>query len=153
MLRVSQRLDSYTWPMCILIHGRSQEPTFAVTDTCRCERTVCRLMLPLWSESKTAALTVAPYLKRLNLGHYRATHDQAELDEKPFKNGFPSMVIFSRQGCRLMANQLKLPLEERTRGIKQNGCFNFTLMGQSIKSLTPFFPKIPRQISLSYGYY
>lgn len=149
--------DAERWPKTglanlarayLLIHGQSQESTFTVTDT-RCsakasghERGGCWLMLSLPSESKPAALTAAPDLKKLDLGHHRAAQDQAEVSGKPAKSGFPLVVIFSRQGWNLLANELKLPLEERTSGVKQDELFNFIVsLEQSIKVSHLFSPK------------
>lgn len=75
-------------------------------------------MLSLQSESKPTAFTAAPNLKRLGLGPYRAAQDQAKVVGKPAESGFPLVVIFSRQGCHLTANQLNLPLEKTTSSIK-----------------------------------
>lgn len=62
------------------------------------------------------------------------------------------MIIFSRQGCHLFVNQLKLSLEERTSGAKKDGVLNFIMvMRQSIKSLRPFSPKSLYQIYLPYS--
>lgn len=104
--------------------GQSQESAFIVTDrhwhakASGHERRGCWLMLSLQSESKPAALTAAPNLKRLDLGHYRAAQPQAKVVGKPAKSGFPLVIIFSKQGYTLLANQLKIPLEEGTSGIK-----------------------------------
>ena len=100
-------------------------------------------MLSLPSESKPAALTAASDLKKLDRGHYRAAQDQAEVSGKPAKSGVSLVVIFSRQGCNLLANQLKLPLEERTSGVKQDELFNFIMsLEQSIKVSHLFPPKL-----------
>lgn len=142
-----------------LIHRQSQQSTFTVTDSRRSaqasghERGRCWQALSLPSESKPAAVTAASNLKKLDLHHYRAVQDQAEVAGKPAKNAFPLVVIFSRQGYNLLANQLKLPLEEKNKCHQQDGLFCFImLMGQSIKSLTPFPPKSLQQSSLPYGY-
>ena len=123
-----------------LIHRQSQQSTFTVTDSRRSaqasghERGRYWQALSLPSESKPAAVTAASNLKKLDLHHYRAVQDQAEVAGKPAKNAFPSVVIFSRQRCNLLANQLKIHLKERTTGVKQDGLFKFVMsLGQSIQ--------------------
>lgn len=100
------------------------------------DRRGCWLMLSFPSESKPAALLAVPDLKRLDLGHCWAAQGQAEVVGEPAKSGLSLMAIFFlRQGCSLLANQLKLPLEEGTSGLKQDGLHHPS-------EVSRFYPKV-----------
>lgn len=70
-----------------LKHGLSPESAF-LTDTC-------------WSAMASGH---ASHLKRVNLDHYRAAQDLAEVVGKTAKGGFALVVIFSREGYNLLVN-------------------------------------------------
>lgn len=146
-------LTNLTW-VYPLIHGQRQESAFIVTDTRRSakalglERRGCWLTLSPQQEPKPAALPAA-----LTWGGWSlATPGQLRTRPRWLRKHLG--VIFSRQGCSLFANLLKLPLEGRTSGVQQDGLsHSIMLIRQSIKSLTPLFPKSLHQTSLPCGYY
>ena len=89
-----------------LIHRRSQQPTFTVTDSRRSAQASGHETGSCWralSLPKSAALTAASNSKKLDLHHYRAVQDQAEVAGKPAKRAFPLVVIFFKAKMQLIS--------------------------------------------------